>query len=108
MRLPRVMLPHQVDLRALAATTARQGATYADPIRRRGSVEERSALKIDQRTSSDTAGTEIVMSTVVYLQVEDYLEPGGLIDYRGKTLTVANARRYEAPLLPSSAELWCV
>lgn len=107
MRLPRSLLTTSVVVRELTGTTAR-GATTGDPVTRAAHVESRAKLMIDQRTTSDTAGTIITMNTLVIMQLEHHVEPGSLIEHRGKTLSVANAAPLEHPFAPSHTELWCV
>jgi hypothetical protein len=108
MRLPRAILTHKVKLRPLAGTSAR-GATFAADLVRRAHVEERAVLRIDQRTDSATAGTEIQMNTQVIVQLEDYCPPGSRVELAdGTIITVANAMRREHRDAPSHAELWGV
>lgn len=107
-RIPEFVLRHTVTLRTLVAASARGGDTFADPINRRAQVDERTSLRLDARPDSPTAGTEIPMQVQVIMQLEHYLEPGSLIEWRGRPLVVANASRHEHDFGPSNAELWCV
>lgn len=101
------MLPHRVGLRAMTGYNA-SGAVHAAAVTRPAHVEEKASLRIDERTGSETAGTEITMGVRVIVQLEDYRAPGSLVEWNGRTLTVANAARFEHPYAPSHADLGCV
>lgn len=109
-RMPAFLLPDKVTLYPLAAPSGRGGARKDENGRARAAlVELRPTLRVDERTDSATAGTEIVMSTRVIVQVEDYQLPGSRIVLDdGTEVQVANARRYRHPNAPSNAELWAV
>lgn len=108
MRVPGFILTHRVGLIPLEGTNARGSTFGAELTGKPAHVEERAALKLDERADSDTRGTVITMSVQVITQLENYLPPGSRITWNGRTLTVANARRYEHPRAPSNAEMWCV
>lgn len=109
-RMPNFLLPHTVTLYPLAAAAGRGGARKESSGRkRRALVELRPSLRVDQRTDSTTAGTEITMSTRVIVQAEDYLDPGARIVLdSGAEVQVANAILVQHPGAPSNAELWTV
>lgn len=109
MRIPRYLLPHTLTIRTPTGSGAR-GALFAPPVTRASYVEDKRSLTIDQRTTGDTAGTQITASAKVFLQIDDHdlVPPGAEVDYAGRTYEVAARDRYEHPAAPSYVELRCV
>lgn len=107
MRLPAGILEHKI-ITQLAGVLGPDGETPATPTPDVAAhVEESSKLKVDQRSTSSTAGVEIVASTRVLTQIEDYVPPGSFIttELNGKQ-QVFNAARYQHSRAPEHAEMW--
>lgn len=106
-RLPAIMLESTVTIERLGGNSGR-GQTYAEPVTRRAHVEETVKLVVDERPDSGTRGSEVAASVMILTQLADYAEPGSMIVVRGERRQVVQARRFDNPHAPESAEHWAV
>jgi hypothetical protein len=76
-------------------------------------VVDKAELVVDQRSEADTYGTQIVASTQVLLQPEDWAPVGSRVTVqkgteRERVLEVVVAAHLEHSRAPSQAQLWLV
>lgn len=109
MRLPASILEHRVTLEAIGQSGPRGTTPGATRPNIAAHCEESSKLRIDERATGDTAGTEIVASTLVITQLENYMPPGSFIttELNGRQ-QVFNAKRWKFSSAPEHAEMWLV
>lgn len=106
MRLPAIVLESSVSVSRFQGANA-IGQTFADPVPLRAHVEEKTSLRIDQRSASTTAGTEIVTRVLLIAQLDRTLTPGTRITTALGEVSIVNASHLAHPSAPSHSELWC-
>lgn len=108
-RVPTAFLTHSVGLALPGASSARGGSEFSAAVPTPAQVEDTAEIRIDQRTQSDTAGTEIQMRALVIVQLDRRIEPGARVTLPdGRVLTIAHRRHLEHRHAPSHSELWAV
>jgi len=110
-RLRAKHLPHRIIITRLTGEGA-EGATWAAPDTGRPSyVEQKAKLVIDRRSTSPTAGQEVMSSAFVVILTDDDVLPGSLVTVwkgtpRESELTVITSALFEYPRTPSHVELY--
>lgn len=109
-RLRKKHLPHLVNLTPVAGEGA-EGATAGTPVTGVAAyVEEKTRLVIDRRSTSPTAGKEIVSSALVVLLPENDVPPGTQVTIwpgtaRERTAAAVTSAKFDYKRTPNHIEL---
>lgn len=110
-RLRRKHLPHRVTIRPIGQETA-EGVGYGEPVTGvHAYVEQKTRLRVDRRSTSDTAGQEITSTTMVIVLPESDVAPGGQVTVwpgtaRERTSTVIDSALFDYRGTPNHVELF--
>ncbi|MDY7542603.1 MULTISPECIES: hypothetical protein [unclassified Cryobacterium] len=110
-RLRKKHLPHRIDITRLTGEGA-EGDTWAAPVADRPAyVEGKAARVIDRRSTSPTAGQEIVTSAFIVLLLDDDVLPRSTVTVfkgtpRERTAEVISSAFFDYPRTPSHVELY--
>lgn len=106
-RVPSYMLTHQLGVELVEGTNAR-GDVFGDLFTIPAHAEDSSELVVDERTTSPTAGTEVMANVYGIVQLDRRIEPGTRITWQGKAHIVVRRKHLEHRAAPSHTELWGV
>ena len=114
MRIPDSVLEHRIAVRRRQAVGSSSGPRYdAEVTGVHALVVDKAELVLDARRDSETRGQQILSSSQVLVQPEDYVAPGSLVTvWKGKpmerTAEVVASAYLEHSKAPSQAQMWLV
>jgi hypothetical protein len=112
--IPDKFLEHRIDVEPILEVGSSVGRKFGDTLEDvHAIVVDKRKLVVDQRVDSDTKGQQIMASTHVLVQPEDYAPPGSKVTvWKGTPMSrigVVVATAYaEHSIAPSSAQMWLV
>ena len=109
-RLRKSHLPHTISIVRLTGEGA-EGETWANPVTAPAYVEQKSRLVVDRRSTSPTAGQEVMSSAFVVVLTKDDALPGSLVTVwagtpRESKTTVITSAYFDYRGTPSHIELY--
>lgn len=103
-------LPHRVTITRFLGDGP-EGDIWAEPVTAPAYVEQKTKLRVDQRSTSPTSGQEITTRTFIVLLTEDDVLPRTKVTVwagtpRERTSEVVDSEFYDYPRTPSHVEAY--